>query len=135
MIRRPPRSTLFPYTTLFRSRREHTRVTQGLEPEPFGGERDQIEEKQRESEQDDQHDQAQAAPPTRRQTGYAQRSGHERQITQERGCESCCDGRLDTGACAWTSIRPCRTAPSIGARSARIGETAGARWRPAWSRR
>src|SRR3989442_8341146 len=24
MIRRPPRSTLFPYTTLFRSRREHT---------------------------------------------------------------------------------------------------------------
>src|SRR3712207_7330949 len=23
MIRRPPRSTLFPYTTLFRSRREH----------------------------------------------------------------------------------------------------------------
>src|SRR6202048_5480154 len=25
MIRRPPRSTLFPYTTLFRSRREHAR--------------------------------------------------------------------------------------------------------------
>src|SRR3712207_7484936 len=25
MIRRPPRSTLFPYTTLFRSRRGHTR--------------------------------------------------------------------------------------------------------------
>src|SRR3712207_8848842 len=25
MIRRPPRSTLFPYTTLFRSRREHRR--------------------------------------------------------------------------------------------------------------
>src|SRR3712207_7694114 len=25
MIRRPPRSTLFPYTTLFRSRREHLR--------------------------------------------------------------------------------------------------------------
>src|SRR5256885_11119288 len=24
MIRRPPRSTLFPYTTLFRSRRKHT---------------------------------------------------------------------------------------------------------------
>src|SRR3712207_7329636 len=24
MIRRPPRSTLFPYTTLFRSRRSHT---------------------------------------------------------------------------------------------------------------
>src|SRR2546423_10202953 len=26
MIRRPPRSTLFPYTTLFRSRRDLTRV-------------------------------------------------------------------------------------------------------------
>src|SRR5258708_23575740 len=26
MIRRPPRSTLFPYTTLFRSRDEHTRT-------------------------------------------------------------------------------------------------------------
>src|SRR5438445_7155698 len=28
MIRRPPRSTLFPYTTLFRSRRRHTRKHQ-----------------------------------------------------------------------------------------------------------
>src|SRR3712207_7364574 len=27
MIRRPPRSTLFPYTTLFRSRRDHRRLT------------------------------------------------------------------------------------------------------------
>src|SRR2546430_12600732 len=26
MIRRPPRSTLFPYTTLFRSEREHVRL-------------------------------------------------------------------------------------------------------------
>src|SRR2546429_7222503 len=26
MIRRPPRSTLFPYTTLFRSRRDHLRA-------------------------------------------------------------------------------------------------------------
>src|SRR2546427_5550842 len=26
MIRRPPRSTLFPYTTVFRSRSEHARV-------------------------------------------------------------------------------------------------------------
>src|SRR5256885_7399880 len=29
MIRRPPRSTLFPYTTLFRSRPEHHRHDQG----------------------------------------------------------------------------------------------------------
>src|SRR2546421_7276626 len=29
MIRRPPRSTLFPYTTLFRSRRAARRVQQG----------------------------------------------------------------------------------------------------------
>src|SRR5260221_1602877 len=34
MIRRPPRSTLFPYTTLFRSHRIHTRTrkTNGLPP-------------------------------------------------------------------------------------------------------
>src|SRR2546426_7110677 len=32
MIRRPPRSTLFPYTTLFRSRGRH--VTQGPDREP-----------------------------------------------------------------------------------------------------
>src|SRR2546427_3236948 len=29
MIRRPPRSTLFPYTTLFRSRAEQTRAVPG----------------------------------------------------------------------------------------------------------
>src|SRR3712207_8270245 len=33
MIRRPPRSTLFPYTTLFRSR-THRRMTQTLGREP-----------------------------------------------------------------------------------------------------
>src|SRR3712207_8153944 len=31
MIRRPPRSTLFPYTTLFRSHRHH-RVERGAQP-------------------------------------------------------------------------------------------------------
>src|SRR5256885_5537765 len=31
MIRRPPRSTLFPYTTLFRSRREVRHVGRGAE--------------------------------------------------------------------------------------------------------
>src|SRR3712207_8944087 len=31
MIRRPPRSTLFPYTTLFRSTLEHASVTYRLE--------------------------------------------------------------------------------------------------------
>src|SRR2546426_6828808 len=30
MIRRPPRSTLFPYTTLFRSRRANVSLPQGL---------------------------------------------------------------------------------------------------------
>src|SRR3712207_6869093 len=30
MIRRPPRSTLFPYTTLFRSRQAHREVRQGM---------------------------------------------------------------------------------------------------------
>src|SRR2546430_8080526 len=32
MIRRPPRSTLFPYTTLFRSHRSKTRVRRGRSP-------------------------------------------------------------------------------------------------------
>src|SRR3712207_7208890 len=37
MIRRPPRSTLFPYTTLFRSRSVEVRVLQGLQtPIPDG---------------------------------------------------------------------------------------------------
>src|SRR3712207_9228104 len=31
MIRRPPRSTLFPYTTLFRSKGKHPRGTSGVE--------------------------------------------------------------------------------------------------------
>src|SRR5258708_14917451 len=30
MIRRPPRSTLFPYTTLFRSRYNHPKVVSGI---------------------------------------------------------------------------------------------------------
>src|SRR5207245_10900008 len=64
---------------------EHALVTQGLEPEPFGGERDQIGEEQEEGEQEDQHDKAQATPPTRRQTGYAQWSGHEKQTTSGAG--------------------------------------------------
>src|SRR3712207_7074703 len=32
MIRRPPRSTLFPYTTLFRSRRARVSAPRGLAP-------------------------------------------------------------------------------------------------------
>src|SRR3712207_7917580 len=41
MIRRPPRSTLFPYTTLFRSRPDDERVA--LEPRVPGGVRHQHE--------------------------------------------------------------------------------------------
>src|SRR5256885_9663349 len=36
MIRRPPRSTLFPYTTLFRSRRERKRAHIAFEDAVFG---------------------------------------------------------------------------------------------------
>src|SRR2546426_6805467 len=36
MIRRPPRSTLFPYTTLFRSRNVAARVVHELEPVDVG---------------------------------------------------------------------------------------------------
>src|SRR3712207_7845106 len=35
MIRRPPRSTLFPYTTLFRSFQKHRRTVTKLEEEPW----------------------------------------------------------------------------------------------------
>src|SRR3712207_8482435 len=35
MIRRPPRSTLFPYTTLFRSRRCSSQVCLGLTGQPI----------------------------------------------------------------------------------------------------
>src|SRR5205809_5795338 len=35
MIRRPPRSTLFPYTTLFRSVRAFLRVADALAPAPL----------------------------------------------------------------------------------------------------
>src|SRR5258707_3031670 len=37
MIRRPPRSTLFPYTTLFRSRKRHARLGHGLLRDPVPG--------------------------------------------------------------------------------------------------
>src|SRR5260370_6605766 len=37
MIRRPPRSTLFPYTTLFRSPARAARWDNRLEPRLFGG--------------------------------------------------------------------------------------------------
>src|SRR5258708_26784179 len=36
MIRRPPRSTLFPYTTLFRSRRIIEKILGGSEEQPAG---------------------------------------------------------------------------------------------------
>src|SRR5258707_5521135 len=36
MIRRPPRSTLFPYTTLFRSLAPRTLVVAGRQPRPGG---------------------------------------------------------------------------------------------------
>src|SRR3712207_8810448 len=40
MIRRPPRSTLFPYTTLFRSANEAQEVPRGAAEEPRGADRD-----------------------------------------------------------------------------------------------
>src|ERR1039457_7404576 len=40
MIRRPPRSTLFPYTTLFRSRHRHTRMGHDLGQLPLVFRRD-----------------------------------------------------------------------------------------------
>src|SRR5256885_10646942 len=45
MIRRPPRSTLFPYTTLFRSRRPARRRPQG--PPPGAGVREALRRRRR----------------------------------------------------------------------------------------
>src|SRR5258708_16507392 len=42
MIRRPPRSTLFPYTTLFRSRSGRGRLLHGFVPRGAGRERVEI---------------------------------------------------------------------------------------------
>src|SRR3712207_8124426 len=39
MIRRPPRSTLFPYTTLFRSASQHGRSANASSPSQYGDER------------------------------------------------------------------------------------------------
>src|SRR2546429_7389503 len=44
MIRRPPRSTLFPYTTLFRSRAPRHRLRRNPEHRPAGLTRDRISE-------------------------------------------------------------------------------------------
>src|SRR5689334_24554649 len=41
MIRRPPRSTLFPYTTLFRSRREGGQRLEGVNHAVAGGKDDE----------------------------------------------------------------------------------------------
>src|SRR2546422_6954049 len=42
MIRRPPRSTLFPYTTLFRSRREYEQIVRQLGQVTAGAEREAV---------------------------------------------------------------------------------------------
>src|SRR5260370_29304568 len=44
MIRRPPRSTLFPYTTLFRSHLEHIRTVAGVDHVGIGSDFDRIPE-------------------------------------------------------------------------------------------
>src|SRR2546422_4568933 len=47
MIRRPPRSTLFPYTTLFRSRRRHGARDDGRLPPPGGALRRRVRHRRR----------------------------------------------------------------------------------------
>src|SRR3712207_7691082 len=52
MIRRPPRSTLFPYTTLFRSPRRRCVQRQGpVEGRPLGGVRGALRRQERRSEE------------------------------------------------------------------------------------
>src|ERR1039457_4737395 len=50
MIRRPPRSTLFPYTTLFRSVRARRRARRAHDPDPVPGHRRRLRSEEHTSE-------------------------------------------------------------------------------------
>src|SRR3712207_8067706 len=71
MIRRPPRSTLFPYTTLFRSPALRAALSPGRPPLPAGGERD------------GDRDRGTARVPPRALRGRARRSPRSEEHTSE----------------------------------------------------
>src|SRR3712207_8628894 len=77
MIRRPPRSTLFPYTTLFRSQRaQHPDVEEALRGEEAGGEQQAVAGQEEPEEQpglgeDDQRHAEQDRKSTRLNSSHA----------------------------------------------------------------
>src|SRR3712207_7242342 len=60
MIRRPPRSTLFPYTTLFRSRVDRLQVPEGAHQQPG---RDEEHDRRRHLDDDERSPRAPPPPP------------------------------------------------------------------------
>src|SRR2546426_5991923 len=79
MIRRPPRSTLFPYTTLFRSQREEERDGDGSEEDPDGTERGDAAEDAEEAEQERHADGAPQEPRANDVVDHADRDHTPRQ--------------------------------------------------------
>src|SRR5437867_9244545 len=74
MIRRPPRSTLFPYTTLFRSRvgpEVGTRGALRMEEQPHG---------RRRNRREDERDRQQPAPPAHAQRGHDRSEEHTSEL-------------------------------------------------------
>src|SRR3712207_7131556 len=74
MIRRPPRSTLFPYTTLFRSREERRREGHPLSPHRVREERRCDDHREREC--------PEGAQGARRPAGTLRRLGEDRKSTR-----------------------------------------------------
>src|SRR5690348_18347883 len=76
MIGRPPRSTLFPYTTLFRSRREGGRQQRGGEPPRVADRQRRAEEQQAEQQGLDEAEQADQADRSEEHTSELQSPVH-----------------------------------------------------------
>src|SRR3712207_8150405 len=69
MIRRPPRSTLFPYTTLFRSPLRRWTMDDGPDPRSSGA--DEEVHRDRDAEDDDEHAQRRDRKSTRLNSSHA----------------------------------------------------------------
>src|SRR3989449_10572154 len=87
MIRRPPRSTLFPYTTLFRSRRPLLPPEHALPAAPTGGRLRRVRQRHRDRGTRDSQDARPAEPRVRaadRTAPRADRGGHPAQLLADR---------------------------------------------------
>src|SRR2546421_9456373 len=96
MIRRPPRSTLFPYTTLFRSEGREARLSQGHLAVRQGGGRRHPHVDRKSTRLNSSHDQISYAvfclkkknKPARRSEGNRHTGTHQRQRARTSACGS-----------------------------------------------